>query len=96
MISKEEVLHIAKLARLKLSSPEVEKFSTQLSGILDYMEILKEVDTTDVKPTSQVTGLTNITQEDTPRKSPPREDLLQCSELPKEKAQIKVHSVFES
>jgi aspartyl-tRNA(Asn)/glutamyl-tRNA(Gln) amidotransferase subunit C len=64
MISKEEVEHIAKLARLGLGEKEKEKFSGQLSSILDYVEQLKEVDTSNVPPTAQVTGLDNMTRED--------------------------------
>jgi aspartyl-tRNA(Asn)/glutamyl-tRNA(Gln) amidotransferase subunit C len=63
-LSKEEVEHIATLARLNLTEEEKEKYSEQLSGILSYFEKLKEVDTSAVEPTSQVTGLTNIMRED--------------------------------
>lgn len=63
-LSTTEVEHIAKLARLKLTEAEKEKYSGQLSGILDYVEKLSAVDTADVEPTSQVTGLTNIMRDD--------------------------------
>lgn len=64
MLTREQVLHIAKLARLGLRDTEVEKFQTQLSGILAYVDKLGEVDTTGVEPTSQVTGLLNCTRND--------------------------------
>ena len=63
-LSKSEVEHIANLARIKLSKQEVEKFQKQLSVILDYIEKLGEIDTTDVEPTAQVTGLENVLRED--------------------------------
>lgn len=95
-LTKDQVRHVAKLARLGLSEAEVEKFQTQLSGILDYVGQLNEVDTEGVEPTAQVTGLTNITRDDnvkTHALAKP-EKLIECSPLPIEKNQIKVKSVF--
>lgn len=63
-LSKEEVEKIALLARLGLTEEEKEKFATQLSSILDYVEQLKEVKTDGVEPTAQVTGLENVMRED--------------------------------
>jgi aspartyl-tRNA(Asn)/glutamyl-tRNA(Gln) amidotransferase subunit C len=63
-ISKKETEKIAALARLKLKKDEIEKFADQLSGVLDNFEMLSEVNTKNVKPTSQVTGLNNIVRED--------------------------------
>jgi aspartyl-tRNA(Asn)/glutamyl-tRNA(Gln) amidotransferase subunit C len=94
MLTEQEVQHIAKLAKLKLSDAEVTKFSTQLSGILSYVDQLKEVDTSSVEPTAQVTGLTNASQTDDIINCPQSRELLQCSELPKVRGQIKVHSSF--
>lgn len=59
-----EVEHIAKLARIELTDEEKKKFARQLSAILDYVAQLKEVDTSQVEPTAQVTGLENVTRED--------------------------------
>lgn len=64
MISKDEVRHIASLARIGLSEEEIEKFSKDLSSILDFVEQLKEVDVTDVEPTAHITGLENKFRED--------------------------------
>lgn len=64
MISKKEIERVAKLARLGLSDKEKEKYSKELSDILDYMEKLNEVDTKSVESTSQVTGLTNVLRKD--------------------------------
>lgn len=64
MISKEQVEHIAKLARIELTEEEKEKFTKELSSILDYVEQLNKVDVAKIKGISQVTGLENVTRED--------------------------------
>lgn len=64
MLTKDEVKHIASLARIGLSEKEIEKFSVDLSSILDFVEQLKEVDISGVEPMSHVTGLLNQTRED--------------------------------
>lgn len=94
MLSKEDVRHIAKLARLGLSEEEVAKFSTQLSDILGYVELLNEVDTEKVEPTSQVTGLMNIKRKDKVDKMCSKEELLGCTSLPVERGQIRVKPVI--
>ena len=63
-IDKKQVEHIAELSRIKLSDKEKEKFSKELSQILDYFEKLKEVNTENVSPISQVTGIKNVLRED--------------------------------
>ncbi len=63
-LTKEEVLHIAKLARLELTPEEVDKFRTQLSEILEYIGQLQKIDTAGIEPTSQITGLQNVTRDD--------------------------------
>lgn len=75
-ISKEEIEHIAMLARLSLTEEEKELFGVQLSSILDYMETLNELDTEHIEPTSHVLSLINVMREDKPRDSIPREDAL--------------------
>lgn len=59
-MTKEEVRHVAKLAKLELTEEEVKKFQGQLSSVLEYFEILDEVNTKNIEPTSQVTGLENV------------------------------------
>mgnify|MGYP000863711683 CR=1 FL=1 len=59
-ISIDEVEHIAGLSRLRLSAEEKEKFSDQLSSILEFVSQLNEVDTEGVLPTAQVTGLSDV------------------------------------
>lgn len=63
-LTKQEVEHIAELARIKLSEKEKEKFQEQLSSILEYVNKLSEVDTEGVEPIAHITGLFNVTRED--------------------------------
>lgn len=63
-LSKADVLKLAALARLGLTDQEVEEFSTELTAILQYVEQLSAVDVDGLQPTSQVTGLTNVTRPD--------------------------------
>lgn len=63
-LTKDDVVHVAKLAKLELSKKEIEKFQKQLTKVVDYIDELSEVDTTNVKPTSQTTGLANVARED--------------------------------
>ena len=63
-LTKEEVLHIAKLANLTLSEEEVKVFGEQLSETLEYVVKLKELKTENVPPTFQTTGLKNVTRND--------------------------------
>lgn len=63
-LTKDQVKKVAKLANLPLTSDEEEKYSAQLSKILDYIEQLNKVDTSDVEPTFNVTGLSNVMSED--------------------------------
>lgn len=63
-LSRDDVLHLAQLARISLSDDEVDEFSVELSAILQYIEQLSSVDVTGLEPTNQVTGLTNVMRED--------------------------------
>ena len=63
-LNREEVLHIAKLARVGVTDDDVERLREQLSDILENFEILKKVDTTDVPPTAQSIPLQNVTKDD--------------------------------
>lgn len=63
-ISRDQVKHIAKLANLPLTSEEEEKYSEQLSKILDFVEQLNKVETEGVEPTFNVSGQENVMQED--------------------------------
>jgi aspartyl-tRNA(Asn)/glutamyl-tRNA(Gln) amidotransferase subunit C len=63
-LSREEVLHIARLARLGLTETEVNQLREQLSNILENFEVLQQVDTTDVPPTAQAIPLQNVMRQD--------------------------------
>lgn len=63
-LTKAEVVHVAKLAKLDLTETEIEKYSSQLSSIIGHISELSEVDTTGVEPTSQTTGLENVFRDD--------------------------------
>ncbi|HVV67362.1 MAG TPA: Asp-tRNA(Asn)/Glu-tRNA(Gln) amidotransferase subunit GatC [Candidatus Saccharimonadales bacterium] len=63
-LTREDVLKLARLARLELSDEEIEEFQGELSEILQYVEQLQSVDIGGLEPTNQVTGLTNVTRSD--------------------------------
>ncbi|MCK5122929.1 MAG: Asp-tRNA(Asn)/Glu-tRNA(Gln) amidotransferase subunit GatC [Candidatus Pacebacteria bacterium] len=63
-ISLQKVEYIAELARIGLTKEEKERFSEELSDILEYIEQLKEIDTKNIEPVSQATGLVNVVRED--------------------------------
>jgi aspartyl-tRNA(Asn)/glutamyl-tRNA(Gln) amidotransferase subunit C len=75
-LSREQVIHIAELAKVGLTEAEIARFQEQLSAILDYAAMLQRLDTTDVPPTAQVTGLTSVMRADAPQPSLPIEDVL--------------------
>lgn len=63
-LSNEDILKLARLARLGVTDEEVEEYKTELNAILGYVDLLADVDVTGLEPTSQVTGLTNVTRPD--------------------------------
>ena len=77
MIEREQVLHVARLARLRLSDDEVERMAGELSGILDHIEKIEELDLEGVEPTSHVIAVENVLRADEPRESWPRERMLE-------------------
>ena len=79
----DEVRHIAFLARLNLTPEEEQRYTEQLSAILDYAQRLSEVETDHIPPTASVLPLQAPLREDIPRPSPPREDIL--ANAPQEK-----------
>jgi aspartyl-tRNA(Asn)/glutamyl-tRNA(Gln) amidotransferase subunit C len=74
-ISKEEVLHVARLARLELSDDEVAKFQEQLSDILEAVSKVAELDLADVPPTSHPLEIANAWAEDVPHECLPLDDV---------------------
>lgn len=77
MIDRDQVLHVAKLARLRLTDAEVERMSGELSTILEHIETIGELDLDGVPPTSHVVELESVLREDEPRPSLPRERALE-------------------
>jgi aspartyl-tRNA(Asn)/glutamyl-tRNA(Gln) amidotransferase subunit C len=74
-ITREEVLHVAKLARLELTDEEVERLTEQLGAILEAVSKVSELDLSDVPPTSHPLALVNAWAEDEPRPSLPLDDV---------------------
>ncbi|HET8813678.1 MAG TPA: Asp-tRNA(Asn)/Glu-tRNA(Gln) amidotransferase subunit GatC [Solirubrobacterales bacterium] len=73
MIDRDQVLHVARLARLRLSEEEVERMVGELSGILDHVDRIGNLDLEGVEPTSHVVELENVLRADEPRPSLPRD-----------------------
>jgi aspartyl-tRNA(Asn)/glutamyl-tRNA(Gln) amidotransferase subunit C len=75
-LSREEVLHIARLARVALTEEEIMRISEQLSNLLEHFEVLQKVDTEGVPPTAQSVTLQSVMREDVVAPSLPPEDVL--------------------
>jgi aspartyl-tRNA(Asn)/glutamyl-tRNA(Gln) amidotransferase subunit C len=95
-LSKHEIQHIAKLARLELTDVELEKYGSQLSAVLGYIDQLKEVDVKGVEPTAQVTGLDNVLREDVVKGWDKEEIELALKDAPEREGRfIKVKRIIE-
>jgi aspartyl-tRNA(Asn)/glutamyl-tRNA(Gln) amidotransferase subunit C len=86
VIEREQVLHVARLSRLKLSDDEVAVLERELSSILDHVDRLAEIDIEGVEPTSHVVPLENVLRDDLPRPSLDREKALEDAPDPYEGA----------
>jgi aspartyl-tRNA(Asn)/glutamyl-tRNA(Gln) amidotransferase subunit C len=75
-LSRDEVLHIARLARVALTEEEITRLSEQLSNLLEHFEVLQKVDTEGVPPTAQSVELRSVMREDMVTPSLPAEDVL--------------------
>jgi aspartyl-tRNA(Asn)/glutamyl-tRNA(Gln) amidotransferase subunit C len=84
MIERDEVLHVARLARLRLTEDEVARMARELSSVLDHIEKIGELDLDDVEPTSHVVPLENVMRSDEPRPSLGRERALADAPAPLE------------
>jgi aspartyl-tRNA(Asn)/glutamyl-tRNA(Gln) amidotransferase subunit C len=93
-LSREDVLHISALCRMKLSEEEVERFRNQLSNILDNFEILQQVDTTDIPPTAYLIPLSNVARDDEIAPSYSQSDIL-ANAPRQEDGQFRVRAVLE-
>jgi aspartyl-tRNA(Asn)/glutamyl-tRNA(Gln) amidotransferase subunit C len=76
MLSREQVLHVARLARLELTEDEQGRMAEELSKVLDYMATMSELDLADVEPTSHVVTVENARRADEPRPSLPQDAAL--------------------
>ena len=76
VIDRDQVLHVAKLARLELSDDEVERMAKELSGILEHVDRISELDLEGVEPTSHVVELENVLRADVPLPSLDRDAAL--------------------
>jgi aspartyl-tRNA(Asn)/glutamyl-tRNA(Gln) amidotransferase subunit C len=86
MIDREQVLHVARLARLALTDEEVETMARELSGILEHVDRIAQLDLDQVEPTSHVVDLENVLRPDRPRPSWPKEQILEPAPDPAEGA----------
>jgi aspartyl-tRNA(Asn)/glutamyl-tRNA(Gln) amidotransferase subunit C len=93
-LSHEEVLHIARLARLGLTEDELERLREQLSNILENFQILQQVDTSDVPPTAQSIPLQNVTKDDEVAASLPQSQIL-ANAPQREREYFRVKAVLE-
>ncbi len=75
-ISRDEVLHVARLAWLALTDEEIDRLTKELDQILEAVGIVSELDLADVQPTSHPLDLVNVEDDDVPRDSLPLEDVL--------------------
>ena len=92
-LTKEEVKHVANLARLAITDEEAEKFAEQLGKITDFAEQLNELDTTNVEPTSHVLPLVNVMREDVAHKGLDRE-VMMLNVKEQEDGQVKVPAIM--
>ncbi|MDQ0159732.1 Asp-tRNA(Asn)/Glu-tRNA(Gln) amidotransferase subunit GatC [Alkalibacillus salilacus] len=93
-ISKDQVKHVADLARLAISEEEAEKYSEQLSAIIDFSEQLNELDTTNVEPTTHVLDMKNVMRADEPKDWISKEDALKNAPDQKD-GQFRVPSILD-
>jgi aspartyl-tRNA(Asn)/glutamyl-tRNA(Gln) amidotransferase subunit C len=77
VIDRDQVLHVARLARLKLTDEEIERMAGELSGILEHVDRISELDLEGVEPTSHVIALENVLRPDEPRPSWSRDEVLE-------------------
>jgi aspartyl-tRNA(Asn)/glutamyl-tRNA(Gln) amidotransferase subunit C len=84
MLDRDQVLHVASLARLELTDDEVQRMATELSKVLGHIEKIRELELDDVPPTSHVVDVTNVLRPDDPRPSLPRDAVLASAPEPLE------------
>jgi aspartyl-tRNA(Asn)/glutamyl-tRNA(Gln) amidotransferase subunit C len=93
-LTREQVEHVAHLARLSLTDEEIERYREQLSAVLEYAERLNEVDTTSIPPTATVLPLRTVLRADEPQPSFSADDIL--ANAPHRDGQFfRVHAILE-
>ena len=92
---KFNIIHTARLANLPLTDKEIKQFEPQLEATLSYIDQLNEIDTENIYPTSQVTGLENILREDEPQASLPQQKVL-SNKKGTYKNYFRVKGIFEN
>ncbi|MGM8215996.1 Asp-tRNA(Asn)/Glu-tRNA(Gln) amidotransferase subunit GatC [Bacillaceae bacterium W0354] len=93
-ISKEQVKHVANLARLAITDEEAEMYSEQISDIIDFAEQLNELDTSNIEPTTHVLDMKNVLRKDEPRQWISQEEALKNAPDKKD-GQFRVPSILE-
>jgi len=94
MLTRDELLHIAKLAKLRIPEAKMEKFTNDMNQILDFFQDLQEVDTKNVPETSQTTGLENVSRPDIIELSQIEEDLVECTPHTVEADMVKIPKIM--
>jgi len=94
MLTRDELLHIAKLAKLRIPEEKVDKFTSDLSQILDFFADLEEVDTEGVPETSQTTGLENVSRPDLVEPSHIEKELVHCTPHTVENSSVKIPKIM--
>ena len=82
MLDRDQVLHVARLARLELTDEEVQRMAGELSHVLDHIERIRELELEDVPPTAHVVDVVNVLREDVPRPCLPAEVALEQAPEP--------------
>jgi aspartyl-tRNA(Asn)/glutamyl-tRNA(Gln) amidotransferase subunit C len=82
MLDREQVLHVARLAKLELDEAEVQRMSAELSKVLDHVERIRELDLESVAPTSHVVDVSSVLRPDEPVACLPRELVLEAAPEP--------------
>ena len=84
MLEREQVVHVARLARLELDKAELAKMATELSAVLDHVERIRQLDLADVQPTSHAVDVAGVMRRDEPQPSLPRDVILAAASEPVE------------
>ena len=82
MLEREQVVHVARLARLALDETELQKMASELSAVLDHVERIRELDLADVEPTSHAVDVAGVMRADEPQPSLPRDVILAAAPEP--------------